>query len=294
MKAFPVDQNLFATFVDQRTNSLIDRIRDVERKSSAEHLRRVRVGIKRWRTILQIVTVLMPARLKGKKVERLIQRLFKWAGAVRDNQLDRQLLARMSLPVRLKKKVQHLLKKREKKARKQLKKAIHNVKLKQVRKVSQRMQQFAPAIAPRYISHQLSRFLDHECCAIEALLAREVSPEHLHSIRKHLKSIIEIGNVISTITPNKLLVHLIQRAKTGQRRLGSWHDSVCLRAQISAYMADHPCGLSPEKIRSLSGRLEAKTQRETKRICHQVDTVSSILPLLTPWRTEANEIASVS
>lgn len=105
--------------------------------------------------------------------------------------------------------MQRFLKKQEKKALKRLKKAIHTVRFKQVRKVSQRIEQLAPAIAPQRLSHQLSRFLDQESCAIEALLAKEVSPEHLHSIRKHLKSLIEIGNVIRTITPDKSLAHLI-------------------------------------------------------------------------------------
>lgn len=103
-QALPVDQNPFATFVGQRTKLLVDRIRDVESKSSTEHIRRVRVSIKRWRTILQVVTVLMPPHKKSKKAERSIQRLFKWAGAVRNCQLNRQLLIGMSLPIRLKKK----------------------------------------------------------------------------------------------------------------------------------------------------------------------------------------------
>ena len=293
-QALPVDQNPFATFVGQRTNSLIDRMREVDRTTSTEPIRRVRVGIKRWRTILQLVTVLMPARKKSNQVERSFQRLFKWAGAVRNCQLDCQLLIGMSLPVRFKKKMQRFLKKQEKIARKRLKKAIHTVRFKQVRKVSHRIEQLAPAIAPQRLSHQLSRFLDQESCAIEALLAKEVSPENLHSIRKHLKSLIEIGNVIRTITPDKSLAHLIKRAKTGQRRLGHWHDTVSLMAQLRAYMAKHACGLSPEKIRSLTVRLDTRTQRETKQICQQVDKLSRIFPLLVPWRTDANAITLVS
>lgn len=84
MKSVPVDQNLFATFVAQRNNSLINRICDVDRKSSAEHIRRLRVGIKRWRTILVVVTDLILPRLKSEKAERSILRLFKWAGTIRD------------------------------------------------------------------------------------------------------------------------------------------------------------------------------------------------------------------
>ena len=225
-----------------------------------------------------------PHPVESSKVERSVRRLFKRAGALRDCQLTRELLTGLFLPARLEKKVRHLLKKEQRKARKRLKKAIRFVRLKRIRKISRRIRQLAPAIAPARIRQQLSRFLDREVCAIEALPPANATPEQLHIVRKHLKSLIEIGNVMRSITPDKSLTRLIQRAKNGQRRLGNWHDRVSMTGQLNNYIAHHPSGLSPEKIRILSDRLAAMTQRQTTQIRYEVTKLGRWLPLLAPWR----------
>ena len=281
----PAEHNPFATFVSQRTQSLIDRIEAVDHTCSSEHIRRVRVGIKRWRTLCELLTALLPHRVRSRQVERSVQRLFKRAGALRDCQLNRQLLAGLSLPATLEKNVQHFLKEREKKARRRLKKAVNSIRPKRVQKISRRIQQRTLAIPPAQISQQLSRSLDHDVCAIEALIQPEVSSEQLHTIRKHLKSLIEIESVMSSISPDKSLARLMQQAKNGQRRLGDWHDRVSLIAQLNDYMARHPNKLSPHKIHALSDRLDEITQRQTKRIRHEVDKLGQMLSLLAPWRT---------
>lgn len=280
-------QNPFVTFIGQRTHSLIDRITKADQQLSDEHVRRVRVGLKRWRTLYQVITALEPHHVESGKVERSVRRLFKRAGALRDCQLNRQLLSGLSLPDRLEKKIQHFLKKREKKARKRLKKAIRSVRFNRIRKISRRIRQLTPAIAPARICQQLGHLLDREAGAIEALPLLDASPEQLHSVRKHLKSLIEIGNVMRSITPDQSLTRLIQRAKNAQRRLGDWHDRVSLVGQINDYVAHHRSVLSPEKIRLLFDRLDAITQRQTKRIRHEVDKLSQLLLLLSPWRTIA-------
>lgn len=279
------EQNPFATFVSHRTRSLVDRVKAVDHAYTNEHVHRVRIGIKRWRTLYGLVTVLLPHRVRNRQVEHSIRRLFKRAGALRDYQLNRQLVAGLSLPATLEKNVQHFLKKREKKARRQFEKAVNSVQPKRVRKLNRRIRQRTLAVDPAQISQQLSLSLDHAVCAIESLMQSDVSSEQLHTIRKRLKSVIEIGNVMNSMTPDTSLARLMQQAKNGQRRLGDWHDRVSLIVQLNEYMVRHPKGLSPQKIHVLSNRLDAVTQRQTKRIRHEVDKLGQMLPLLAPWRT---------
>ncbi|MBC8151722.1 MAG: CHAD domain-containing protein, partial [Bacteroidetes bacterium] len=255
----PAEQNPFVTFVGQRTHSLINRIEAVDHLCSNEHVRRIRVGIKRWRTLYGLVTALLPHRVRSRKVEHAVQRLFKRAGNLRDCQLNRQLIAGLSLPATLEENVQHFLKKREKRAQRRLREAIKEVRPKRVRKVSRRIRQRILAVDPAQIDQQLSSFLDQNVHVIEALMQPDVSSEQLHTIRKHLKSVIEIGDIMHTITPDKSLARLMQRAKTGQRRLGDWHDRVSLNEQLNDYIVHHPNGLSPQKIRVLSDKLDKIT-----------------------------------
>ncbi|RYF60907.1 MAG: CHAD domain-containing protein, partial [Cytophagaceae bacterium] len=198
-------QQLFATFIDERTTSLIGRIDKAERKRSDERIRRLRVGLKRWRTVYRLITVLLPHQLDDSKVEQAVHRLFKRAGKLRDFQQSRELLAGLDLPPKLNKHVDHWLKKREKKARKRLRKAIEAFHTKRLRKISRFIGDHSKAIRQARVRLKLHQLMKHEAHVITILQQNNPSVEQLHSIRKSLKSLIEQGNVLVSVTQNNAL-----------------------------------------------------------------------------------------
>lgn len=225
-----------------------------------------------------------PTSGKPGKVERAVKRLFKRAGIVRNNQLNRQLVTLLRLPAELEKDLDRYFKKEGKQARKQFKKAIKSLKVKQLKKISHVVRHADEAISPLRMTHQLSRLMEHEAKAITDLPLADASTEQLHTVRKHLKSLIELAEVTLSITPDKSMTRVMQRSKTLQRRLGNWHDQIVLVEQINNYIARHPAVLPPDKTRVLYKRLEARTQRQTTRIRHEVAKLSQWLPLMTPWQ----------
>lgn len=276
-------QSTFETFIEHRTQSLLERLEEAKHEFSSESIRRLRVGIKRWRTIYRLVTMLQPQSIKSSKLERSVKRLFKRAGIVRSNQLNRQLIGGLGLPVALEKSVGRFFKKQEKKARKRLKKATKAFRVKQLRKTGRVISYPHVAVSPLRMTHHLGRLMDHEAGAIADMSLAEISTEELHTIRKHLKALIEMGQVTLSITPDKSLTHVMQRAITLQRRMGNWHDQMGLFEQLNDYIARHPSGASPEKIRVLYKRLDNRIQRQTTRIRQEVAKISQWLPLMTPW-----------
>ena len=228
--------------------------------------------------------MLQPPSVKTSKLERSVKRLFKRAGIVRYNQLNRQLIGGLGLPIVLGKNVRQFFKKQEKKARKRLKKAVKAFRVKQLRKLGRVIRHPHVAVSPLRMTHHLGRLMDYEAGAIADMSLAEISTEELHTIRKHLKALIEMGQVTLSITPDKSLTRVMQRAITLQRRMGNWHDQMGLFEQLNNYIARHPSGASAEKTRVLYKRLKTRTQRQTTRIRHEVAKIGQWLPLMTPWR----------
>ncbi len=278
-------QNTFETFIEQRTKSLADRLDIATHDKSDEAIRRLRVGIKRWRTLYRLVMKLRPPSGKTGKVERRVKRVFKRAGTVRTNQLNRQLIGPLRLPANLEKDVDRYFRKQEEKAKKQLRKSVKSVKVNRLTKEARVIRHADAVISPLRMTHQLSRLMEHEAEAINELPLTDASTEQLHTVRKHLKALIELGEVTLTLTPDKSMTRVMQRAKTLQRRLGNWHDQIVLIDQINGYVARHPTVLTPLKTRALYKRLDIRTQRQTTQIRHEVAKLSQWLPLMTPWRS---------
>lgn len=283
------NQNLFAAFIDERTKSLTHRIDEAEHKLSNEHIRRVRVGLKRWRTLYHLVMVLMPHQSNGVKADQSVKRLFKRAGKLRDCQQTRALLADLKLPAKQEKKVGLFLKKREKKARRRLKKTIGAFRTKQVRKFSRFVGAHNNAIGAVRVRQKLHRLIDQETKAIQGLQQSNPSAEQLHAIRKHLKSMIELSSVLIAVTQDKSLNRPVRRAKRLQTRLGNWHDQIGLVEQLSGYMARHPNRFSSEKNRALFDRYNKAVDRKTTRIRRDIGNLTPLLSSLTPWHTDTSE-----
>ncbi|MCY7359418.1 MAG: CHAD domain-containing protein [Rudanella sp.] len=278
-------QTTFEMFIRQRTKSLTDRLDAATHDKSDEAIRRLRVGIKRWRTLYRLVMKLRPPLGKPGKVERGVKRVFKRAGTVRTNQLNRQLIAPLRLPANLEKDVDRYFKKRGKKDRKRLQKAVKTLNINRLTKETRLIGHAEAVISPLRMTHQLSRLMEHEAEAISELPLTDASTEQLHTVRKHLKALIELGEVTLMLTPDKSMTRVMQRAKTLQRRLRNWHDQIVLIDRINDYVARHPAVLTPAKTRALYKRLDTRTQRQTTRIRHEVAKLSQWLPLLTPWQT---------
>lgn len=262
----------------------MSRIDEATHDQSDEAIRRLRVGIKRWRTLFRLVRLFKSTSDKSGKVERAVKRLFKRAGIVRNNQLNRQLVTRLRLSAELEKDLDGYFKKQEKKARKRFRKAIKSLNTKRLKKVSHVVRHADGAISPLRMTHQLSRLMDQDAEVIIDLPLADASTEQLHLVRKHLKSLIELAGVTLSITPDKSMTRVMQRSRTLQRQLGNWHDQLMLVDQINDYMARHPAVLPPDKTRALYKRLEVRTQRQTAQIRQEVAKMSQWLPLMTPWR----------
>lgn len=276
--------NTLYAFYQQRAQSLIERTNAAREHLTDERIRRVRVGIKRLRALFQLMQLIRPRLFQSRRHERVVRKLFKRAGRVRDCQVSQDALPQMAVPAEVKKQYRHFLEVRERKARKKLKKALKRFQKKDLKPAAKLIRRIGRQVSPTKIDGRLRTFIDLEATAIETLQALAQSSATTHEIRKHLKSLIDVGTLLMQLTTDDELARMLTRAKQVQTQLGNWHDKIVLLQHLEAFLATDD-DLPADTAGRLITRQQQLTARQEQRSDQFSHSLTTLLNGLAPWRT---------
>ncbi|MBO0939122.1 CHAD domain-containing protein [Fibrella sp. HMF5335] len=276
--------NTLHDFFRHRAHSLVERIGDARHHPTDERIRRVRVGIKRLRSLFRLIELIRPHRFKSRRHERALRKLFKQAGRVRELQVSQDALPHLSVPADVKKQYRLFLAKREHKARKKLKKALGQFHKKDLKPAARLVRRLGKKTTPAKIDGRLRAFIDREALAIDALQRAERTPESTHQARKHLKALLEIGTLLIQHTPDDALAKVLTTAKQLQTQIGTWHDKIVLLQQLEAFIATDN-DLPPTTADRLVARQQQLATQQTQRLDQLNDSLRNLVEDLAPWRS---------
>lgn len=276
-------------FYKQRASSLIERIEDARDHLTDEHVRRIRVGIKRLRSLYRLMEFIRPKQFKSHRHERAFRKLFKRAGQLRDIQLSKASIDSIPLRGTTAKRYARYLEKEEKKARKKLKKALKKFHKRDLKKAGKLIQRIGVTVSPVKVDQRLRTYIDREAAAIEVLQQAGQSTENTHQMRKHLKALIEVGTLLIQLAPDDALEQLLTKAKQTQQQVGLWHDRVVWLDHLEAFIAadtEQP----DDNTERLIARQHQTANRQEKRVDQLMDNLTTLLNGLAPWRvgTDSN------
>ncbi|MEZ0607498.1 CHAD domain-containing protein [Fibrella sp. WM1] len=276
-------------FYKQRASSLIERIEDARDHLTDEHVRRIRVGIKRLRSLYRLMEFIRPKQFKSRRHERAFRKLFKRAGQLRDIQLSKASIDSIPLRGATAKRYARYLEKEEKKARKKLKKALKKFHKRDLKKAGKLIQRIGVTVSPVKVDQRLRTYIDREAAAIEVLQQAGQSTENTHQMRKHLKALIEVGTLLIQLAPDDALEQLLTKAKQTQQQVGLWHDRVVWLDHLEAFIAadtEQP----DDNTERLIARQHQTANRQEKRVDQLMDNLTILLNGLAPWRvgTDSN------
>lgn len=275
--------NTLFAFYQQRATSLEERVDDACEHLTNERLRRMRVGIKHLRSLFRLMQLIRPRLFKSRWHERVLRKLFKKAGTVRDYQISQDALPRLTIPADLKKQYRLFLAKREARAQKKLKKSLAHFRKKDLKPAAKLIRRLGKKVPPAKIDLRLQRFINREATAIETLQAGQQSPENTHQMRKHLKSVIDIGTLLVQLTPDDHLARVLTDAKRVQTQLGQWHDKITLLNHLEAFIAADD-DLPADTADRLIARQQQLIARQEQRIGQFSESLTMLLEGLAPWR----------
>ena len=276
------NSNTLYAFYQQRAHSLTERVEAACEHLTDERIRRVRVSIKRLRSLFRLMQLIRPRQFRSRRHERLVRKLFRKAGTVRDYQISQAALPKMAIPADLKKEYRCFLDKREQKAQKRLKKALRHFRKKELKPAAKLIRHIGRRVAPTKVEQRLRTYIDHQAAAIDTLLRATPSTEHMHQMRKHLKSLLEVGTLLTQFSHDDALAHVLTRAKKLQTQLGQWHDNIVLLDHLEAFIAadDHLPGHTTNRLTAR----QQQTARQEQHMARLSDSIGEWLHDLAPWR----------
>ncbi len=282
--------NTLYAFYQHRAHSLVERTDAAGEHLTDERIRRVRVGIKRLRSLYRLMQLIHPLLFRSGRHERVVRKLFKRAGQVREYQVSRDALPQMAVPAEVQKQYRHFLERREHKARRKLKKALRKFRGKDLKSAAKLIRRLGRKISPAKIDQRLRTFTDREATAIETLQALKQSSATTHEMRKHLKSLIDVGTLLMQLTTDDELARLLTRAKQVQTQLGNWHDKIVLLQHLEAFLATDD-DLPTDTAARLIARQKQLATRQEQRSDQFNHSLTILLNGLAQWRVTAQKAA---
>jgi hypothetical protein len=208
-------------------------VEDARHRPEEEELRRLRVRMKRVRSLLRFLAFLNSGVDGPHGSLRRTKALFSAAGAVREMQVSTRSLERLPLaPPTRSPGIAHLAS-MERSLQKQLCKALARMRTEDFQRLELHALRMIGARTERELRTQARAFVRAELQEA-ARLARSTDVHlHLHAIRKHLKHVLHLFELVDPGAPRPAGLSDVLDG------LGDWHDAVDLCAALSG-LGEHP------------------------------------------------------
>ncbi len=199
-----------------------------------ETIHKLRVNVKRLRSLLKFLNILSEEKFNKKKLVKLVLPIFKSAGKIRATTLNIKLTkvyrskAILDFKVYLKEK-----EKREKKFFLKKIKKFHKGKFKKFHKQIVTVFKHADQ---KLVSQKCKEYVKIIFSKIHADMPNINSDENFHDVRKKLKDIKTISELLGNITARKKLLPGQKKVVSIEERIGKWHDTVTLVEELERYI----------------------------------------------------------
>ena len=239
-----------------------------------EDLHKLRVEIKKLRAFLRFHELNLSGEYNKKQHFKVLARLFKPGGALRETQMNRSILKRYRthhLP-----EYEAYLQKLEEKQTRKLKRAMRQFDLDELGQHNQGVAEILEGMTTDSVINGAKAFINSELEAIRALRNKLENDEDLHQVRTHTKALGYIAKLTNQLQPSEQLALLLSSAKTAEKLIGNWHDRLVLRDSLVRFVKKNPDSADREKINKLVKQIEYRNRKSVEAIAERLDTYSHI------------------
>ncbi len=212
------------TYNKKIEENFVENYKKISKSISVEGIHNMRLSVKRLRALLGFLDF-MNEKPKTKKLLKRIRKLYRSAGALRDIQIQTNILKSYKKYLRddYNLYVKQLNEKKGK-ARKKLKQSLHEFDINDFIKIRKRIEKSFKNIEKHRIIEGSSQMFQNRLEEIEKLSFTITDDSVLHLIRKYMKEMIYIRDSIgdnSFFLQNSNKMQLFSELEV---KLGKWHD----------------------------------------------------------------------
>ena len=252
---------------------------NTHKKLEVEDIHQLRVSIKKIRTNLTLMNIASEGKFKTKSHFKLLSKLFKNAGRLREIQVNQAILDKLNLEE------QHIdescqsaihyyrnhLTQQSQKSIQRLKETLNNFNFKKLKKCNHKLKKNIAQLGDKIVTEKSNAFVQKQIDKINTLRIQVDDDRELHKIRKHLKSITAIYRLNIEIFPNDLLQKKIERFKGLETLIGDWHDLMMLISSMEKYICSKEGAGLESPLRKVVNDLSARARKIKGEVITHLD-----------------------
>ncbi|MCF8304024.1 MAG: CHAD domain-containing protein [Bacteroidales bacterium] len=250
------------------------------KKFDAEAIHKIRLGVKKLRTVFRFLEYLDPGGVKAKKSIKHERSLFKSAGVIRELQVQQELVTAYEKEhnVSLEEYKKHLAG-NEEKARKDLKK---NKSRNRVKKEIGRSHKQVRKVLKKHSNDQIhQRLIDliEEKFNLINILNAESTEGNRHKMRTQLKQIhYLLGLLDKDEEANRKFTGRLDPIYETEQKMGQWHDKIVCLDHLQEYFYQFPEAANDIRYQDLI----TYWNNQKKELWREIDSELKDLNILNP------------
>jgi hypothetical protein len=199
-------------------------------------LHKLRVDIKNLRVLIDLLRILSGKKFRGKAMSKQLEPVFKAAGRIRTAALNLKQSQTYRSPVLVKFR-QHLRSKQEE-ASQEFLHVLRKFDGKKFRKLHKKALEEFRELKEGKIKKGAEEYMRVLFAHIRADIFDITDDETLHQIRKRLKSIKNIGQLLDQIDDGHPFKEELVKVHRTYDKIGQWHDTLELTETLEEYVDD--------------------------------------------------------
>lgn len=199
-----------------------------------EEIHKMRVETKRLRSLFRLLNRLGGKKSDTKRALKLILPVFKSAGEMRDTSQNKKLARQFKEPMM--KGFKEYLNGVEKKQGEKLRLEIKNFSKKKYRRSNTDLVMDFKKLDHDHVEKRSKEYLQKLMDRVKTFIPDINNDETFHEIRKRLKDIKTVDQLLNDLYPEKTAGKLLSKVKNIEQRIGSWHDRIMLIEEIEKYL----------------------------------------------------------
>lgn len=229
-----------------------------------EAIHKMRTTTKRLRGLFQLIDYLSTKKFKAKKQLKKIRILFKYAGKIREIQIEQLIVWEFEkkLNENYSDYLEYLLRKEHIEIARFLK---HLPEIDRRESILNHEEILAAieSIKPEKLHKKANKFINSKTKSLQELISKTSSNNTIHRSRTILKQLYYLYDVLTQISGNKDIINLpAEMIRESEQKIGRWHDLVNSPIYLNSFFKTKN-GKKQEKYRLL--RKSIKIERDKMR-----------------------------
>jgi CHAD domain-containing protein len=239
-----------------------------------EAIHKMRTSTKRLRALLQLIEYLSPDKFKAKKQLKKIRQLFKYAGKIREIQIEMITLAHYSEVLKIKfPEYLEYLKYRERKEIARFLRALPDIDKNGKILDDKYILEIIQNITDKKIGKNVLGFIELKKQILLDLNKLQITNPRIHENRTHIKQIYYLYDILTELTEQpEILKMKKEKMKEIEQMIGSWHDLVNSGPLLKAFFKIKDF-VKADKYKALKKQIFADRKKKLKQIASVLKSV---------------------